>query len=98
MESILNLNRETHKVHHKKIIEHLDVISKWIQCVGGSNEDKALEFVEKYLHHLSDNTKKSMFEYIFDLTGTRLIDINKQNDLMLLINELCALKQQIKYL
>jgi len=98
MESLLNLNRETHKVHHKKLTDQLDGISKWIQSVGGSNESEALTFLDKYLVHLNDNTKKSMFEHILDLTGTRLQDVNKQNDLIKLIDELCRLKQQIKFI
>ena len=98
MESTLNLTRETHKVHHKKLTDQLDGISKWIQSVGGSNEAEALPFLNKYLAHLNDNTKCSMFEHILDLTDTRLQDVNKQNDLIKLIDELYKLKQQIKFL
>ena len=96
--SIINPNRESHKIYQKKISDQIDGISKWIQSVGGNNEDKALAFIDQYLSHLNNNTKKSMFEHILDITGTRLLDVNKQNDLMILINELCKLKQQVKFL
>lgn len=36
--------------------------------------------------------------YILDKTGTRLQDVNKQNDLIELIDELFRLKQQIKFI
>ena len=59
--------------------------------MDGQNHDDALGFIFKYLHHLNDNTKKSMYEHILNITDRQLLDINKKNDLMLLINELVKL-------
>ena len=72
----------------KQIEDHVNTIGKWIHDVNGHNSDEATEFMFKYLHHLNGNTKKSMHEHLLNITETELIDINKKNDLTLLINEL----------
>ena len=75
-----------------QIDEHVNTIGKWIHDVNGHNSDAAIEFIFKYLHHLNDNTKKSLYEHILNITDTELIDINKKNDLIKLIDELVELK------
>ena len=93
-----NLNRESHKIHNKKVNEQIEGISKWIESVGGKDSKEAVNFIYKYLSHLNNNTKKSMYEHLLDITNTRFVEINKQNDLMLLLNDLLKLIQQIKTL
>jgi len=78
-------------IKQKQIEEHINTIGKWINDVNGQNHDDALGFIYKYLHHLNDNTKKSMYEHLLNITETDLIEINKKNDLILLINELVKL-------
>ena len=78
-------------IKQKQIEDHVNTIGKWIHDVNGQNHDDELGFIFKYLHHLNDNTKKSMYEHILNITETQLIDMNKKNDLMLLINELVKL-------
>ena len=78
-------------IKQKQIEDHVNTIGKWIHDVNGYNSDVATEFMFKYLHHLNDNTKKSMYEHLLNITETELIDINKKNDLMLLVNELVKL-------
>ena len=82
-------------IKQKQIDNHVNTIGKWIHDVNGHNSDEALEFIFKYLHHLNENenTKKSMYEHLLNITETELIDINKKNDLMILINELVKLKR-----
>ena len=87
----INTNTYTSLFKQKQIEEHVNTIGKWIHDVNGHNSDEAIEFIFKYLHHLSVNTKKSMYEHLLNITETELIDINKKNDLMLLINELVKL-------
>jgi len=84
-------NTYTSLLKHKEIEEQISIIGKWIHDVEGENQEDALGFISKYLYHLNDNTKKSMYEHILNITQTQLIDINKKNDLMLLINELVKL-------
>ena len=71
-------NTYTSLVKQKQIDEHVNAIGKWINDVNGHNSDVALEFIYKYIHHLNDNTKKSMYEHLLDITETSLIDINKK--------------------
>jgi len=78
-------------IKQKQTEDHVNAIGKWIHDVNGHNSDEAIEFMFKYLHHLNDNTKKSLYEHLLNITETELIDINKKNDLMLLINELVKL-------
>ena len=85
------INTYTSLLKHKEIEEQIGIIGKWTHDVEGGNQEDALGFISKYLHHLNDNTKKSMYEHILNITQTQLIDINKKNDLMLLINELVKL-------
>ena len=85
------INTYTSLLKRKEIEEHISTIGKWIHDVEGENQEDALGFISKYLNHLNDNTKKSMYEHILNITQTQLIDINKKNDLMLLINELVKL-------
>ncbi len=73
--------RESHKVVQKKIDSHLGAIEKWLASVDGKNPTEAIKFINTYLHHLNDSTKKSMYEHITDITETKLIDVNKLNDL-----------------
>ena len=47
-----------------QIDEHVNTIGKWIHDVNGHNSDAAIEFIFKYLHHLNDNTKKSLYEHL----------------------------------
>ena len=86
----LNLERESHKVHNKKFDGQVDSFVSWIKAVNGSNTDtqQATDFIYKYLSRLNLNTKKSSSEHILDITNTNNIEINKRNDLMLLIEEL----------
>jgi len=85
-------NTHTSLFKQNQIDGHVSTIGKWIHDVNGHNSDVAIGFIFKYLHHLNDNTKKSMYEHILNITETSLIDINKKNDLMLLVNELVKLK------
>ena len=93
MQKAINTNTFTQIIKQKQIDEHVNTIGKWIidVNVNGQNHDEALGFIYKYLHHLNDNTKKSMYEHLLNITETSLIDNNKKNDLMLLINELVRL-------
>ena len=91
----LNLSRETHKAHSKKIDDQIDGIGKWIDSVGGQNSKEAVDFVYKYIEHLNDQTKKSMYEHILDQSNTRFVEINKQNDLMILLNNLVKLIKEV---
>ena len=85
------MTTHTQIIKQKQIEDHVNTIGKWIHTVDGQNHDDALGFIFKYLHHLNDNTKKSMYEHILNITDTRPLDINKKNDLMLLIEELVKL-------
>ena len=60
----------------------------------GHDVEEAVEFIEKYLNNLNENTKKSMYEHLLTITRTDLIEVNKKNDLMFLINELTKLLKQ----
>ena len=75
----------------KKIDEQIDSIIKWINDVNGHNPDEAKSFIKKHLFNLNESTKKSMYENLLDITDTKLIEINKKNDLMMQINELTRL-------
>ena len=68
----------TQLVKQKQIDDQVNTIDKWINDVNGHNSDDGLEFIFKYLHHLNENTKKSMYEYILNITETQLIDMNKK--------------------
>ena len=85
------MTTHTQLIKQKQIEDHVNTIGKWIHDVDGQNHDDALGFIFKYLHHLNDNTKKSMYKHILNITGTELLDINKKNDLMLLFEELVKL-------
>ena len=85
------MTTHTQIIKQKQIEDQVNAVSKWIHIVDGQNHDDALGFISKYLHHLNENTKKSMYEHILNITDTQLFDINKKNDLMLLINELVKL-------
>ena len=85
------MTTHTQIIKQKQIEDHVNTIGKWIHDVDGQNHDDALGFIFKYLHHLNDNTKKSMYEHILNITDRQLLNINKKNDLMLLINELVKL-------
>ena len=85
------MTTHTQIIKQKQIESHVNTIGKWVHDVDGQNHDDALGFIFKYLHHLNDNTKKSMYVHILNITDTQLLDINKKNDLMLLINELVKL-------
>ena len=78
-------------IKQKQIDDLVNTIGKWINDVEGQNHDDALGFIYKYIHHLNDNTKKSMYEHILKITDRELLEINKKNDLMLLIDELVKL-------
>ena len=45
---------------------------------------------------VNENTKRSMFEHITDITDTKLREINKLNDLIKIINELQIIKKEIQ--
>ena len=83
------MTTHTQIIKQKQIDEHINTIGKWINEVNGQNHDDALEFIYKYIHHLNDNTKGSMY-HLLNITETDLIEINKKNDLIL-INELVKL-------
>jgi len=91
MHKAINTNTFTQIIKQKQIDEHVNTIGKWINDVDGQNHDDALEFIYKYIHHLNDNTRKSMYDHLLNITDRQLLDINKKNDLMLLINELVKL-------
>ena len=74
------MTTHTQLIKQKQIEDHVNPIGKWIHDVNGQNHDDALGFISKYLHHLNDNTKKSMYEHILNITETQLIDMNKKND------------------
>ena len=85
------MNTFTRILKQQQIEDQINAINDWINQVGGHDVDKAIEFIHKHLCHLNENTKKSMYEHLLDKTQTALIDINKKNDLMRLINELAKL-------
>ena len=85
------MTTHTQLIKQKEIDDHVNTIGKWIREVEGQNHDDALAFIFKYLHHLNNNTKKSMYEHILNITDRELLEINKKNDLMLLIDELVKL-------
>ena len=85
------MTTHTQIIKQKQIEDHVNTIGKWIREVEGQNHDDALGFIFKYLHHLNENTKKSMYKHILNITGTDLLDINKKNDLALLFEELVKL-------
>ena len=85
------MTTHTQLIKQKEIKDHVNTIGKWIYDANGQNQEDALGFILKYFHHLNENTKKSIYEHILNITETQLIDINKKNDLMLLLNELVKL-------
>ena len=91
-------NRASSTIFKNKIEDQIESINIWISSVNGKDSDKAIDFIKKYHHHLNDNTKKSMYEHITDITDTKIIDINKLNDLMKLIDSLLKLKKENNYL
>jgi len=93
-----NFKRESHKAHSKKIDDQIDGIVKWIDSVGGKNSKEAVYFINKYLSHLNETTKKSMNEHLIDLTNTRFLDINQKDDLMKLLNDIAKLIRETKTL
>ena len=72
------MTTHTQLIKQKQIEDHVNTIGKWIHDVNGQNYDDALDFIFKYLHHLNDNPKKSMYEHILNITETQLIDMNKK--------------------
>ena len=98
MESLFNPKRESHKEHSKKIHKIFDDIAKWIETVEGKNPDTALDFLERYLFALNQNTLKSMFDEVLSITKTEFIEVNKREDLHKLLRDLCIKKQEIKSL
>jgi len=85
------MTTHTQIIKQKQIKEHVNTIGKWIHDVDGQNHDDALEFIYKYIHHLNDNTKGSMYHHLLNITDRQLLDINKKNDLILMIDELVKL-------
>ena len=63
-------------IKQKQIDDLVNTIGKWINDVEGQNHDDALGFIYKYIHHLNDNTKKSMYEHILKITDRELLEIN----------------------
>ena len=92
----MNPERETHKAHNKKVDKKIDDFKSWFESVHGTNVDEAVEFIYTYMYNLNDLTKKSFFENLLDKTETRLLDINKQNDLTILVEELYKLLQEFR--
>ena len=72
------MTTHTQIIKQKQIDEHVNTIGKWIHDVDGQNHDDALEFIYKYIHHLNDNTKKSMYVHLLEITGTNLIEMKKK--------------------
>ena len=72
------MTTHTQIIKQKQIEDHVNTTGKWINDVNGQNNDDALEFIYKNIHHLNDNTKKSMYEHLLNITETSLIDINKK--------------------
>ena len=64
MELKREMTTHTQIIKQKQIEDHVNSIGKWIHDVDGQNHDDSLGFILKYLHHLNDNTKKSMYEHI----------------------------------
>jgi len=60
-----------------------------LQSIDGKESEKAIGFIKTYSHHLNDRTKRSMYEHITNITDNKLREVNKLNNLMKLINELC---------
>ena len=96
----MNLEREPHKAHHKKIDEQVQGIVSWIKSVKGDDNDtnQVTDFIYKYISYINDNTKRSFYENILDLSETRLVEQNKLNDLVILIEELYKLYAEFKRL
>ena len=72
------MTTHTQIIKQKQIDEHINTIGKWINEVHGQNHDDALEFIYKYIHHLNDNTKKSMYDHLLNITDRQLLDIKKK--------------------
>ena len=72
------MTTHTQLIKQKQIEDHVNTIGKWINDVNGHNHDDALEFIYKHLHHLNDNTKKSMYKHLLNITETDLIEIKKK--------------------
>ena len=85
------MTTHTQIIKQKQIEDHVNTIGKWIHNVEGQNHDDALGFIFKYLYHLNNSTMESMYKHILIITKTELIEMNKKNDLMLLIKELAEL-------
>lgn len=94
----MNSERETHKAHNKKIKNQIQDFTVWFKSVDAQNVDDAVEFINTYMSHLNNNTKKSFLDHLLDITETRIIDINKQNDRAILIEELYKLLRGFKTL
>ena len=85
------MTTHTQLIKQKQIEDHVNVIGKWIHEVDGQNHGDVLGFIFKYLHHLNNNTMKSMRDHILIITDKELVEINKKKDLMVLIDELVKL-------
>jgi len=72
------MTTHTQLIKQKQIDDQVNTIDKWIDDVNGHNSHDALEFIFKYLHHLNNNTKKSMYEHILNITEAQLINIKKK--------------------
>ena len=88
MNNLFNLDRESHLVHYKKVSDKLDEIKTWISSNAGINTSETIQYIKDNLPNLNDKTKKSLYEYVLDNTNTRIIEVNKLNDFMILLNEL----------
>ena len=87
-------NRESYKPLQKQLDDAIEGIADWIKELG-KDPTKAIEFIKTYLSNLNERTKKSMFNYITDITDTKLLEVNKLSDLTLLIEKLIIIKKSI---
>ncbi len=72
MQSLFNLERESHKAHQKTIEEHITKIKAWTMA-NASNANEVEDFIKKYLHHLTNETKQSMFTHILNIADARCL-------------------------
>ena len=88
----MNHTIESNIVLQNQIDEQFRKIVTWIDKEG-QNAEEAIGFIRRYFDHLNENTQKSMYEYLLDITKTRILSLDKQNELMLLLIELRKIKK-----
>jgi hypothetical protein len=91
----LNPKRESHNVHQKIFDDKLIEINQWVNT-HGHNPDEADTFIRKYFDHLNDNTWKSMYDILLNITESKLLPSDNQNELSNLVSQLLQIKKNMK--